>query len=189
MVLSLTAPGPTIYTIGHSNHPLSDFIGLLQTHRIDLVIDVRTRPNSRFHHFVGSELQSSLGAEHIGYQHMGADLGGHPQDDRYYNDRGRVVYQRIATERRFRRAVEAAIGRARECRTVLMCAEGDPAKCHRHPLLARELLVRGCVVQHVLRDGSLRDASTMFRVPVSPQLPLMIGTGEDDSWESPKKIR
>ena len=83
--------------------------------------------------------------------------------------------------------VEAA--QAKGGLAVLMCAEGDPAKCHRHPLLARELLVRGCVVQHVLRDGNLRDASTMFRLPVNPQLPLMIGTGEDDSWESPKKIR
>lgn len=190
VVHSHTVPGPTIYTIGHSNHPLGDFMSLLKTHGIELLIDVRSRPKSRYRHFGGPQLESSLDVEHVAYEYMGRDLGGHPADDRYYNKRGRVVYQRIASESGFRRAVQVAILRAQECRVVLMCAEGDPSKCHRHTLLARELLVRGCSVQHVLRDGTLRDASRMFHVPVSLQLPLgMIKAGEDDSWESAKRIR
>lgn len=164
-------------------------MGLLKTHGIELLIDVRSRPTSRYRHFVGPSLEVALGSEHIAYKYMGDNLGGHPKDDRYYNERGRVVYQRIASERGFRRAVQVAIEQAREFQTVLMCSEGDPSMCHRHPLLARELLVRGCNVQHVLRDGKLQDASTTFNFTVSPQLPLMIEAGEDDSWESPKRIR
>ena len=43
------SPGPpTIWTIGHSNHPLEAFLDLLATHRIDLLIDVRFSPYSRY---------------------------------------------------------------------------------------------------------------------------------------------
>ncbi|WP_438317905.1 hypothetical protein ACP6EK_03390 [Candidatus Caldatribacterium sp. SIUC1] len=38
----------TIYTIGHSNHPLERFLELLQKHGIELVVDVRSRPELVF---------------------------------------------------------------------------------------------------------------------------------------------
>ena len=38
----------TIFTIGHSNHSLDKFIGLLKPHKIDVLVDVRSKPFSRF---------------------------------------------------------------------------------------------------------------------------------------------
>lgn len=40
----MPADGPGLFTIGHSNQALDDFLGLLQQHRIEAVADVRTVP-------------------------------------------------------------------------------------------------------------------------------------------------
>lgn len=37
-----------IYTVGHSNHPIERFLGLLQRHGIELLADVRSMPYSRY---------------------------------------------------------------------------------------------------------------------------------------------
>jgi hypothetical protein len=38
----------TIFTIGHSNHSLDMFIDLLKSHKIDVLVDVRSKPFSQF---------------------------------------------------------------------------------------------------------------------------------------------
>lgn len=37
----------TVHTIGHSTRSLEEFLALLETHRIDALIDVRRWPSSR----------------------------------------------------------------------------------------------------------------------------------------------
>jgi uncharacterized protein (DUF488 family) len=39
----------TIWTIGHSNHPLGEFLEMLASNSIKLVADVRRFPGSRRH--------------------------------------------------------------------------------------------------------------------------------------------
>ena len=38
----------TVYTLGHSDHELAAFLGLLRRHSIALVVDVRSQPYSRW---------------------------------------------------------------------------------------------------------------------------------------------
>jgi len=38
----------TIYTIGHSRHPADRFLQLLQANGVEILIDVRRKPWSRF---------------------------------------------------------------------------------------------------------------------------------------------
>ena len=40
---------PTLFTIGHSNHELVDFIDMLRIHEVTMVADVRSHPYSRLH--------------------------------------------------------------------------------------------------------------------------------------------
>jgi uncharacterized protein (DUF488 family) len=40
-----------------------------------------------------------------------------------------------------------------------MCSEEDPARCHRHHLIAQSLLTQGVVVQHIRRGGTLEPAA------------------------------
>ena len=60
-----------IFTVGHSTHPLDEFVRLLQSFSIDLVADVRNFPGSkRYPHFNRELLENSLANNNIGYVHF-----------------------------------------------------------------------------------------------------------------------
>src|SRR6185312_16801632 len=64
------------FTIGHSTHPLGEFIGLLAASEIGTLVDVRTVPRSRTNpQFNTDTLPDSLAERQIGYEHVAA-LGG-----------------------------------------------------------------------------------------------------------------
>ena len=179
----------TVYTIGHSNQPGAEFLGLLKAQDIELVVDARSRPRSRFSpQFNRKAIQNQLEAQGIQYKYMGDELGGHPSQDNLYNARGRVVYERVATLPDFRRGIKKIVELSDQHTLALMCTEEDPMKCHRHPLLALALVERSVRVLHMRRKGSVQDASELNE-PINPQLALVEPTGEDMTWESPKRIR
>src|SRR5262245_57159823 len=75
MVMSCEAPG-TVHTIGHSTRAIEDFVLLLKTHGIALVVDVRRWPSSRrYPHFRREALAASLNFSGIEYIWR-SDLGG-----------------------------------------------------------------------------------------------------------------
>ena len=73
-----------------------------------------------------------------------------------------MVYERLASTREFRRGITRLEKESDRHRVVLMCTEEDPAKCHRHPLLAAALMERGVDVLHIRRDGSIQYAKEMM---------------------------
>jgi uncharacterized protein (DUF488 family) len=80
---------PIIKTIGHSNKPITVFLDTLQEHQIEVVVDVRTVPRSRFSpHFNEKALGNSLAKRAIKYLNRGQNLGG----------RGENVYYEEAIE-------------------------------------------------------------------------------------------
>ena len=178
---------PTVFTIGHSNQSGAEFVALLMKHNIERVVDVRSKPYSQFRHFNREALTKRLGDLGIDYIHLGDRLGGHPESDEFYVN-GRVVYERIAATRGFRLDINRVAGESEKHCLVLMCAEENPAKCHRHPLLALAMLERGVEVLHLRRDGSAQDARAMAE-QIDPQMPLLEPPGEDLTWRSPKRIR
>lgn len=61
----------TLYTIGHSTHPIGEFIKILQAYGIKEVVDIRTIPKSRHNpQFDEDALRTVLHNHHIGYRHM-----------------------------------------------------------------------------------------------------------------------
>ena len=178
---------PTVFTIGHSNQKAADFVALLIKHNVERVVDVRSKPYSRYRHFNREALKKRLGGLNIDYLYLGEQLGGHPESKEFYEN-GRVAYERLADSRGFRRGIIQVINESEQNRLVLMCAEEDPAKCHRHPLLALVLLESGVQVLHLRRDGSVQNASTMMK-HTGLQLPLIEPVGEDLTWVSPKRIQ
>ena len=177
---------PKIFTIGHSNQSKAAFATLLTNYNIELLIDVRSNPYSRFHHFKREQLEEWLRSLDIDYLHLGDQLGGHPDhDDLYVNNR--VIYERVVASTEFRRGITRVVNESDQRCLVLMCAEEDPTKCHRHPLLALALLERGVQVYHLRRDGSVQNATAMTEQAQS-QMPLFEPVGEDLTWRSPKRI-
>jgi uncharacterized protein (DUF488 family) len=65
-----------VLTIGHSTHPLEEFVSILKAHEVERLVDVRTMPKSRHVPQYNSEaLATELLARGIDYVHM-KELGG-----------------------------------------------------------------------------------------------------------------
>ncbi len=146
-------PAP-ILTIGHSTRTREAFVGLLQTHQVARLVDVRTVPRSRHNpQFNRESLPAALAAAGIRYEHLGG-LGGlrHARADspnqgwRNASFRGFADYMQTDE---FAESLKTLMGWARKDRVVLMCAEAVPWRCHRS-LIADALTVRGIRVEHIL---------------------------------------
>jgi uncharacterized protein (DUF488 family) len=145
-----------IYTIGHSNHPIERFLGLLQPHGITAVADVRSTPYSRFNpQFRREKLQAALAGVGIQYVFLGEELGARSRDPACYDGDGRVSYAKLARTELFGKGIARLRTGMADHRISLMCAEREPLECHRTILVARELVREGVAVTHILGDGSL----------------------------------
>jgi uncharacterized protein (DUF488 family) len=151
-----------IYTIGHSNHPIEQFVGLLRQHEIGALADVRSTPFSRFNpQFNRARLAAELRIAGIHYVSLGAELGARTKDPQCYEGE-RVSYAKLARTEPFRRGLGRLQSGMREHRIALMCAEREPLECHRTILIARELERAGVSVVHILADGSLETHSRVM---------------------------
>ncbi|PWU02247.1 MAG: DNA repair protein [Candidatus Melainabacteria bacterium] len=152
-----------IFTIGHSNRNLEEFVELLTVHGITRLIDVRTIPRSRHNpQFNSEDLSSALKKHKVKYLHMKA-LGGlrHPRKDSvnlgWHNDsfRGYADYMQSPE---FTSALEELVQLTREGPTAIMCAEAVPWRCHRS-LIADALTVQGFDVKNIISLSSSKDHS------------------------------
>jgi uncharacterized protein (DUF488 family) len=155
----------TLYTVGHSNHSIEKFIGLLTANGITAVADVRSRPFSRRHpQFNKERLASALTQHGIAYVFLGKELGARSQDPSCYEN-GRVQYPRLAATPAFKTGIERVLAGAAKFRLALMCAEKEPLDCHRTLLVSRALERAGASIAHILADGSVESQEkTMSRL-------------------------
>ncbi len=161
MLLS-RAKSNEIFTIGHSNLDLNDFVAVLAGHQVGLVCDVRSRPGSfRFPQFNREPLEVCLASARIRYEFLGEALGGRPSDPRAYHVDGIVDYQERRKAADFCVGIDRTLELANSSNIVLMCAEEDPLQCHRFLMICPALLERGITLLHIRRGGELesqRDA-------------------------------
>ena len=151
---------PKIYTVGHSNTRVELLIAKLTAHGIRILVDVRRYPSSKRHpQYNRPALALSLQMEAIAYVHE-LGLGGHrePAPDSKHgglkNDGFRGYADHMATPE-FRQAFARIQGAARKLPLAVMCAEADPAHCHRL-YLSDALTAKGFDVIHVLNDNETR---------------------------------
>ena len=142
-----TAHDNPVYTIGHSNHSLDDFLSILQVYQVRHVVDVRKIPRSGHNPQFGQDnLSEALAAESIGYTHL-PGLGGlrRSQPDSpnggWRNESFRAYADYMQTPE-FAVSLEGLIQMAVGVRAAMMCAEAVPWRCHRR-LIADALLIRG----------------------------------------------
>lgn len=149
-----------IYTIGHSTHPIEEFIGLLQAHGIKRLIDVRTVPKSRHNpQFWSDALAESVRREHITYRHV-KELGGlrHVHKDsingawRNASFRGYADYMQTPE---FAAAVDDLVEHGKHSDAAIMCAEAVPWRCHRS-MIGDALVVRGVEVFDIMSATSAK---------------------------------
>ena len=150
----------TVFTIGHSNRSGADFLALLRGHAIARLFDVRTVPKSRHNpQFGQDQLAPALDAAGIVYEHL-PSLGGlrKPRKDSvngaWRNDSFRGYADHMATAD-FQQGLARLIECARTTRTVIMCAEAVPWRCHRS-LVADALLARGIAAEEITSPSATR---------------------------------
>ncbi len=116
-------------------------MNLLRSFDVELVVDVRRFPSSRFQHFKREELARLLEAEGFGYVYLGQELGG-------YRSGG---YQSYLGTEEFKQGLERLEQLAREKRVVVACAERLPWRCHRR-FIGWELERDGWQVVHIIDE-------------------------------------
>lgn len=171
-----------VYTVGHSNHSLETFVDLLKDHQIEVLVDTRSSPYSRFApHFNMNNLKSATAANGMRYVFLGKELGGRPEGDEFYDANGRVDYARVAESSFFLEGISRVEKGIEDYRVALLCSEENPRGCHRHLLVGRVLANRGMSLQHIRGDGSTQMEET--QKPADDQLSLFAAQ-EAVEWKS-----
>ncbi len=156
----------TIYTVGHSNLSFMKFIGLLEAHNITHIIDIRSIPYSRRAPWSNkSRLSELVRPFKIRYTYLGHKLGGKKQNIEQLSKQ-----QGVTPEDIYEQAIQVLLQLSLKDNIVLLCAESDPANCHRQHVVAQTLLKTEIKVVHILKDGSLKDAWREIAPPKQPEL-------------------
>jgi uncharacterized protein (DUF488 family) len=172
-----------ILTVGHSNHPIENFLALLAGAGVTAVADVRSYPVSRHApQFNKDALAEALGAHGISYRYLGDALGGRPRDRGFTCD-GVVDYDKLAASKDFQAGLDRVIEASAEQRVALMCTERDPLHCHRCLLVARRLAERGRDIGHVLASGAIES-----QCATEDRLLEMEGLGGDDLFSRASRL-
>jgi uncharacterized protein (DUF488 family) len=144
----------TLFTIGHSNLELEEFLSVLAQHGVQMLCDVRSKPASfRFPQFNRECLEAALRTAGCKYEFLGECLGGRPADPDVYQADGVVDYFVRRKARDFASGVDRVMEFTRQLTVALMCAEEDPLHCHRFLMICPELLTRGVTPVHLRRGG------------------------------------
>ena len=157
IVGSASSSDNAIYTIGYGARSLEVFIKLLKKYEIKYVIDIRSKPYSRYKpEFSKFVLDASLDQNNIRYVYMGDLLGGRPDDPDCYDDEGKVDYERLKRKDFYRQGIKRLQKAASlDERVVLMCSEGKPERCHRSKLIGKTLAELNIPVLHIDENGEL----------------------------------
>ena len=154
----------SVYTVGHSNHSMETFVNLLKCQEIEVLIDTRSSPFSRYSpQFNRESLKTAVQEVGIKYGFFGRHLGGRPEDEDLYDEDGRVVYSQVAKSFLFHEGIERLMSGISKFRTVLLCSEENPSICHRRLLVSRVLFEQGVPIYHIRGNGTVEAEADLRR--------------------------
>jgi uncharacterized protein (DUF488 family) len=156
----------TLYSIGHSNRSLGDFLALLQKNGIEALADIRQFTRSRANpQFNAETLAPALAENGIVYEHLAA-LGGRRSSKLKDSPNGLWEhlafrsYADYALTDNFEGGLARLLEIAKTKRTTMMCAEAVWWRCHRR-IVSDHLLARGHSVLHIVSEAEPKAAALM----------------------------
>ncbi|MEO6075797.1 MAG: DUF488 domain-containing protein [Dokdonella sp.] len=156
----------SIFTVGHSSRPLSEFLALLAQSNIECIVDVRRLPGSRsFPQYNADTLAASLAERDIDYWHLESlcgrrstrDLCGAAPED-FWSNASFARYAAYARGEAFAKGLCELEQRAQRQRCAVMCSEAVWWRCHRR-IITDHLLAVGVVVCHIMGAGKVTPAT------------------------------
>ncbi|MBA1289172.1 DUF488 domain-containing protein [Pseudomonas japonica] len=180
-----------IYTIGHGGRKIEEFVGLLQLHHIRYVVDVRSKPRSRFYpHFNKDNLHRQLLSQGIGYLFLGDSLGGLPSDPECYDDQGHVVYDALRGKAYFQEGLNRLVSaNEKRINIACMCSEINACECHRSKLIGTSLSELKIQMLHINRAGSIETQESVMRDVLNSDGDQDLFTTTSSSLKSRKPYR
>jgi len=165
----------TFLTIGHSNRPFDELVGMLREAQVSLLIDVRTFPRSRANPVFNIEtFPGELEKVQISYQHwpaLGGRRGRQPDVDSSLNGLWRVQSFHNSADyamgEEFAAAFRQLVDLGRDHRLALMCSEAVWLRCHRR-IITDYLLMAGHDVDHLMAPGRREHAKLTVGAVKSP---------------------
>lgn len=155
-----------IFTVGHSDLTFMRFLSLIQANNINHIIDIRSIPYSRNAPWSNkSRLSEILRPFRIHYTYLGHKLGGKKP-----SIEDRQKQQGVNSQENYDDGIQLLLQLSMRDNLALLCAEGDPANCHRQHIVAQTLLSSGMNVLHILKDGNLKEAWKERAKPEQPHL-------------------
>jgi uncharacterized protein (DUF488 family) len=159
-----------IYSIGHSDRSFGQLKRVLLAHCIRVLFDIRTVPRSRHNpQFDKTVLTEGLREAGIEYIHL-KELGGLRKASKDSVNKGWrnlsfMGYADYMQTHEFDDGIKRLIDAAENDNVAIMCAEGNPHRCHRS-LVADALLVRGVNVMHIssIKEGRLHRLTPFAKV-------------------------
>jgi predicted GIY-YIG superfamily endonuclease len=194
IVLDDESRQPTLYSVGHSNQSMDEFLGLLQLHDIEVLVDVRSAPYSRFvPQYNHASLKEAIVAAGMRYVYLGKELGGRPDDIAFYDSDGRADYRMISGTPLFQEGIDRLRRGGEMYRVAMMCSEEDPTVCHRRLLISRVIESQGHVVGHIRGDGRIDLEADLRDTPVDqPKQTSLFGddrsSEETPEWKSTRSV-
>lgn len=152
-----------LFSVGHSNQSIEEFYELLESQRIDCILDVRSMPYSKYTPQYNEEpLKAWLNQHEVLYVPFGKHFGARRSDclkETEFVKKGiketkpQVNFELGVTTPDFLSGVERLNKALDQNRRVsLMCSEADPLGCHRFSFISRHFYDLGWDVQHIMRD-------------------------------------
>jgi uncharacterized protein (DUF488 family) len=182
----------SFFTLGHSNHPIETWLNLVRQHGVEVVVDIRSSPYSKYApQFDKVDIQRSLEEAGFRYLFLGAELGGRPANTAYYDASGHVLYSRLRNDAHFLAAIERLETGMERFHVALLCGEENPAHCHRRLLIGRVLTERGHTMLHIRGDGRLESddiVAAEARKPLVDTQPALFAELDEDQWRSTASV-
>lgn len=153
----------TIYSIGHGNKTIEKLIDELKSFNIKYLVDVRTKPYSRWNpHFNQDVFKTILKKHNINYLFLGNEIGGLPSDESCYTEDGKIDYALVKDKFFFKKGIDRLLtANTKQIFIATMCSETNPEECHRSKLIGKELLLKGVDTKHILEEGKIKLQSTI----------------------------
>jgi uncharacterized protein (DUF488 family) len=179
---------PVIFTIGHSTHPIGEFLPLLQQVAIDLLVDVRSIPRSRTNpQFNSDALSEALDDAGICYRPLPA-LGGRrhrkkgapPSINTFWQVAAFRNYADYAATDAFRTGLNDLRALSGDNCCAIMCAEAVWWRCHRR-IIADYLLMQDVPVMHIMGRGKIEPAKLTPGARLQPDGTLVYPAVEDET--------